>query len=490
MTGQESYTPYLSRMKNKDATLLIKNFSSGAYGHNEFHVLHCPGRETIDMLTSVRRSNNNLSQYKLNSVCKHFGIGKKEDMSYERLFEILAKKDTARHEMFLVCSYCAQDSALPLLLMDKLCVITNSLEMMKSTRVPMDWLLTRGQQCKVFSQLVYEARKRNYIIPVREFQKKENNENNEKKSKYKGATVLTALKGLYQEPVSGLDFKSLYPSIMIAYNMCFSTIVLDKRYMNLDGIKYEHIELENTDEITGEKTIRKITFVQASNDTYKGILSDILDRLWKERNLTKKEMKKHYGTFMYKVLDGKQLAIKVTMNSVYGFTGAERGMLPCKDIAAAVTSKGRQMIELTSTLAETFYQCLTTYGDSVPYMQKVLVSINGEIKRIPIGLLYDKFALLKYNLPVVTYQTKGYNKRQLLTGCIKLKCWSNNGWTQVRRVIRHTNLRKIYLVRTDKGDVKVTECHSLFTPKGKEIKPTQLNIGDKILWKQPNLNLN
>ncbi len=47
------------------------------------------------------------------------------------------------------------------------------------------------------------------------------------------------------------------------------------------------------------------------------------------------------------VLNGRQLALKVSANSVYGFTGATVGQLPCLEISASVTAYGRQMIEHT-----------------------------------------------------------------------------------------------------------------------------------------------
>ena len=47
------------------------------------------------------------------------------------------------------------------------------------------------------------------------------------------------------------------------------------------------------------------------------------------------------------LLNGKQLALKISCNSVYGFTGAVRGMLPCVAIASSVTAIGQQMIKTT-----------------------------------------------------------------------------------------------------------------------------------------------
>ena len=45
---------------------------------------------------------------------------------------------------------------------------------------------------------------------------------------YEGATVLDAKVGYYRNPVATLDFASLYPSIMMAHNLCYTTLVPPK----------------------------------------------------------------------------------------------------------------------------------------------------------------------------------------------------------------------------------------------------------------------
>ena len=63
--------------------------------------------------------------------------------------------------------------------------------------------------------------------------------------------------------------------------------------------------------------------------------------------------------------NGKQLAYKVSMNSVYGFTGASKGMLPCVPIASSVTRKGRMMIDDTKKyVEENFPGAKVRYGDT------------------------------------------------------------------------------------------------------------------------------
>jgi DNA polymerase delta subunit 1 len=64
------------------------------------------------------------------------------------------------------------------------------------------------------------------------------------------------------------------------------------------------------------------------------------------------------------LLNGKQLALKISCNSVYGFTGAVRGMLPCVAIASSVTAIGQQMIKTTKTTVEESFNATVIYGDT------------------------------------------------------------------------------------------------------------------------------
>jgi DNA polymerase elongation subunit (family B) len=68
------------------------------------------------------------------------------------------------------------------------------------------------------------------------------------------------------------------------------------------------------------------------------------------------------------------------MNSVYGFTGAQKGILPLVDIASSVTMKGRSMIQETKEYIEkNFPGAHVRYGDSVMPDTPVLVRRNGDV---------------------------------------------------------------------------------------------------------------
>lgn len=81
----------------------------------------------------------------------------------------------------------------------------------------------------------------------------------------------------------------------------------------------------------------------AKSHIRKGLLPEILESLLSARKKAKTDLKNETDPFKKKVLDGRQLALKISANSVYGFTGAQVGKLPCLEISQSVTAFGRKM---------------------------------------------------------------------------------------------------------------------------------------------------
>ena len=94
----------------------------------------------------------------------------------------------------------------------------------------------------------------------------------------------------------------------------------------------------------------------------KGLLSQILEELLSARKRAKKELAVETDPFKKAVLNGRQLALKISANSVYGLTGATVGKLPCLPIASSTTSYGRQMIEKTKQEVEARYTIANGYS--------------------------------------------------------------------------------------------------------------------------------
>ena len=331
----------LGKLRDPPSELLLKKLSSSALGDNFLKLLPMTGRFIFDMFHEVKKGYK-LDSYKLNEVSKLYLGDQKIDMSPKEMFARYKEGDPAK--LAEVAEYCIKDTLLPHKLLKKLCTLLNLLEMAKATWVPLCFLVERGQQIKVFSQLTKKARELGYMVPTIKY-------GSLPEEPYEGATVLEAQKGAYYTPITALDFEALYPSIMMAHNLCYSTYVMDeRRYGNIPGVTYESFNI-------GEKTYKFAQDVPS-------LLPAILAELKQFRKKAKKDMAAATGS-MKEVYNGKQLAYKVSMNSVYGFTGAGKGILPCVPIASTTTCRGRGMIEETKTYVEAnFPGAKVRYGDT------------------------------------------------------------------------------------------------------------------------------
>ena len=114
----------------------------------------------------------------------------------------------------------------------------NYTEMARVTGVPFNYLLARGQSIKVLSQLYRRANEEGYMIPALKGEGSED--------QYEGATVIEPKKGYYDAPIATLDFSSLYPSIMMAHNLCYTTLINKDQIDRLKLVKgQDYIQTPN-----------------------------------------------------------------------------------------------------------------------------------------------------------------------------------------------------------------------------------------------------
>lgn len=361
---------YIGRLKDVPCSFVEKRLSSGALGDNMLKMVPMNGRYVFDLFHEIKREKK-LDSYSLNNVSKLFLGDTKIDMSAKEMFRRYREEDPK--ELGEVAEYCLKDTLLPHRLIDKLCIFTNLVEMAKATWVPLSYLSERAQQIKVFSQITRKARELDFMVPTIKRPYRRNDDDDGEK--YEGATVLEAAVDAYYTPVTALDFASLYPSIMMAHNMCFSSIVRESRYMNVPGVEYEKFTIRETSRCIhcrgmGCENCDNTGSVTADKDYYfaqgvPSLLPAILDELKQFRKKAKKLMAEARGTHMEEVYNGQQLAYKISMNSIYGFCGAKKGILPCVPIAASVTCQGRNMIAMTKKcVEENFEGAKVRYGDT------------------------------------------------------------------------------------------------------------------------------
>ena len=268
----------------------------------------------------------------------------KDDIKANDIFRLQKGTSTDRK---IIAEYCIQDCVLVYKIMERLSILTSKINMANVCHVPFYYLLFRGQGIKGLSLVSKRCRQKGFLIPV--LQRLEDD------ISYEGAIVFDPVLGFYQTYIPVLDYNSLYPSSMIDGNISHEMIVLDSKFDNLPDYNYRDVPFTNAD---GSSTICRFA---KRKDGKPGIIPEILIELLAERKKAKKEMETEEDPAQKANLNGKQNALKITANSVYGILGAGTSPLCMKELAASTTAIGRQMLETARTFVE---------NDFVPILKK------------------------------------------------------------------------------------------------------------------------
>jgi DNA polymerase elongation subunit (family B) len=431
------------------ATQRTIKWSSSAYGTQEFEYLDAEGRIFVDLLPLVKRDYK-LDNYKLKTVSEYFlKNDTKADLSVSGIFKcfrIGTKKEKdgtygrkAKKAIALCGKYCVQDSLLVVKLMKKMQTWVGLCEMAKTVNCSIFSLYTQGQQIKVFSQVYKYSTDNNIVVEKDGYQTKDD-------ERYVGAHVFPPVPGIYDRVIP-FDFSSLYPTTIIAYNIDYSTLVMDDAYPDSkchvmrweDHLGCEHdpkvirrLELsklimdekeeikklrtlrdakgtvKKLREIRGDEKTRKQMYINEINERTeklkplieersnlvktitkntmcakrnyrfvkepRGVLPTILQNLLDARKNTRTQIKNYMKTMnddnkneinmLVAVLDKRQLAYKISANSMYGAMGVKKGYLPFMPGAMCTTYKGRCNIEIVAKTIPEKYGGQLVYGDT------------------------------------------------------------------------------------------------------------------------------
>ncbi len=299
----------------------------------------------------------------------------------------LAKDDVTPKDIFrmtngtaddrsVIAKYCIQDCNLVHYLFNKSDILTGFIEMAKICSVPINFLVMRGQGIKLTSFIAKKCREKRTLMPVME---KGNMD-----SGYEGAIVLEPKCDLYLDnPVACVDYASLYPSSMISENISHDSKVWTKEYDLAGNLVKETGEKDENGNFIYDNII-DYEYVDIVYDTYryhrknpkakaekikcgykicrfaqfpdsKAIMPSILEELLKARKDTRKLIPLQSDDFMKQVLDQRQLAFKITANSLYGGTGAKTSSFYEIDVAASTTATGRKLLTYAKKIIEECY---------------------------------------------------------------------------------------------------------------------------------------
>lgn len=357
------------------------------------------GVVVMDVYEAVINNDKKHKSNKLKYVAQALLGYTKLDVDYADIPRYLAdEKEGWDVKMTEMLDYNKWDAILPFDIAE---VQKNFGDMIAMSRVAggqLEWVYGRGQTCKAVALISRQMHLLQYVMPDMRKPKEQcaKDSKDAKEERYEGAVVLDPKPGIYDYLkdatgkymldekgekipafVTTVDFASLYPSIIRAFNFCFTTLCLS-------GIAPEGVECYLSE--------FKALFVKKEHR--RGVLPRILDVLTDNRASVRGMQKKLVAaeakalaaakegtpayeaakaaleaateTPEYQALECMQLAIKRVSNSLYGATGSPNFFMPCVQIAASVTAEGRKnIIQKTKPFIEAKYPgCIIVYGDT------------------------------------------------------------------------------------------------------------------------------
>ncbi len=347
--------PYLlDRLRENDLSTMIGRCNQkpsisrkiGNYYKNSI-----TGRIIVDayelIKESIRKGNLKLKRLGLGDVSRELLNDQKIDIAHG---EIFGHWHGSHDQINRLVEYAEKDSVLALRLVIEKNLLDKFFELSKVSGILLQDCLDGGEAQRVENLLLREFNKNDYVLPSRHNESAFTEENEEQE--LKGALVLDPKVGLHTDSVVYLDFKSMYPSIFIAYNICPTTFLMKDE--------------TSTDVITtpyGTKFIAKTK--------KEGILPNILKHLINERDKVRSQAKKSSDNDVKRVLEAKQIALKIMTNAFYGYTGYLRARLYVLEIANTITGCGRFLINRTKEIIETKSGYSVVYGDTDSIMVDV-----------------------------------------------------------------------------------------------------------------------
>lgn len=304
-----------------------------------------PGRLVIDIFPRIKSTFPNLKRYSLDSVAGQFLGEYKLDVSFEDLNKAFRDYDLTnlhydpRQVYDDAIKYGIQDAVLTYRLFERLNIFVDLSMYSHVTTTSIPELLFKGTSGPVFRSMYREFKKRGYFFMERRIISED----------YEGALVLMPEPGFY-ERVATVDINSLYPNVMITYNICPTTFIEEGR--DFPDELCHVLEFEDR----GKKY--RYRFRKDIEGIVPSICRDLIDR--------RKEVRSRKAADEFEAIlnDKLQLALKINVNTVYGAYGIKKHRFSFLQGARAVTAMGRHLLQSIIDKIQNEYKLDVIYGDT------------------------------------------------------------------------------------------------------------------------------
>ncbi|GAA5923255.1 DNA-directed DNA polymerase [Sporobolomyces koalae] len=334
--------PELGRVKAFD-TGKFGTKDTDRWGFNQSSTLNFSGRHVLP-IWRILKADNKFQQYSFEHIAFHILRLRTPHFSFAKLTEWYQSGDPAK--LCRVLQYWRNRVEMDIEMLDAAEIIDQNCESARVFGVDFKSVRTRGSQFKVESVMFKISKPESFLLlsPNRIQVGRQNAAECQ-------PLIMEPKSAFYKGPLLVLDFQSLYPSVMIAYNYCYSTFL--GRINSFKGTSKFGVQI-NLDQPPGLLHLMKdhinispngMMFVKP--EVRKSLLAKMLSELLDTRVMVKGSMKAVASDrALTKLLNARQLALKFLANVTYGYTSATfSGRMPAVEVADAIVQTGRETLE-------------------------------------------------------------------------------------------------------------------------------------------------
>jgi DNA polymerase zeta len=351
----------ISRMKSQSHGRFGKDADRWGFTHTS--TIRITGRHMINIWRAMR-GELNLLQYTMENVVFH--LLHKRIPHYQHSDLTAWYKSSKPRDLAKVLNHFLTRVQLDLDILEANEIVPRTSEQARLLGVDFFAVISRGSQFKVESTMFRIAKPENFILisPSR----KQVGQQNALECL---PLVMEPQSAFYPSPLLVLDFQSLYPSVMIAYNYCYSTClgrIVSWRGRNKMGFMDFKREPQLLELVKDHINIAPNGMMYVKPEMRKSLLAKMLGELLETRVMVKSGMKQDKDDrTLQQLLNNRQTALKLLANVTYGYTSASfSGRMPCSEIADSIVQTARETLEKAIALihATEKWGAEVVYGDT------------------------------------------------------------------------------------------------------------------------------
>ncbi|KAJ3699935.1 hypothetical protein LUZ61_003640 [Rhynchospora tenuis] len=355
--------PKITKNSDEEASTLTEDVVDDEWGRTHASGVHVGGRIVLN-LWRLMRGEVKINMYSMEAVVEEV-LRRKVPLISARVLNrwFASGPRVARHRSI---EYICDRARLNLELINQLDMINRTSELARVFGIDFFSVLSRGSQFRVESMLLRLAHTQNYLAispgsqqvalqPAMECL----------------PLVMEPESGFYTDPVIVLDFQSLYPSMIIAYNLCYSTClgkIFPSRSTVL-GVSSYQLDLRHLSDLEDGLLLAPNGVLYVQSKVRKGVLPQLLQEILSTRIMVKQAMKKLCSSqqVLQRICNARQLALKLIANVTYGYTAAGfSGRMPCAELADSIVQCGRRTLETAILFVNQHprWKARVVYGDT------------------------------------------------------------------------------------------------------------------------------